>query len=171
MGSAVFPSCWLVGLRHPSTGAYRLLDGVRSWCQNGGFWESSCRWILPRTYLCHQCPLSHSDPQPSPTSSGDPPQDQPPGRSGPGSNEITAFALVSSVHNRKAVTNLDSILKSRDITLPAKIHIIKAMIFPVVKYGCESWIIKKAEHWRIDAFELWCWKRLLRLQRDQTSHS
>ena len=57
---------------------------------------------------------------------------------------------------RKAVTNLDSILKSRDITLPAKVHLVKAMVFPVVMYGCESWTIKKAEHQRIDAFELWC---------------
>ena len=64
---------------------------------------------------------------------------------------------------RKAMTNLDSILKSRDITLPAKVHLIKAMVFPVVMYGCESWTIKKAEHRRIDAFELWCWRRLLRV--------
>ena len=61
------------------------------------------------------------------------------------------------------MTNLDSILKSRDITLPTKVHLIKAMVFPVVMYGCESWTIKKAEHWRIDAFELWCWRRLLRV--------
>ena len=58
-------------------------------------------------------------------------------------------------------TNLDSILKSRDITLPTKVHIVKAMVFPVVMYGCESWIIKQAEHWRTDAFELWCWRRRL----------
>ena len=64
---------------------------------------------------------------------------------------------------RKAVTNLDSILKSRDITLPRKVHIVKAMVFPVVTYGCESWTIKKAEHQRTDAFELWCWRRLLRV--------
>ena len=64
---------------------------------------------------------------------------------------------------RKAVTNLDSILKSRDITLPTKVHLVKAMVFPVVLYGCESWTIKKAEHQRIDAFELWCWRRLLRV--------
>ena len=64
---------------------------------------------------------------------------------------------------RKAVTNLDSILKSRDITLPTKVCLVKAMVFPVVMYGCESWTIKKAEHWRIDAFELWCWRRLLRV--------
>ena len=64
---------------------------------------------------------------------------------------------------RKVVTNLDSILKSRDITLPTKVHLVKAMVFPVVMYGCESWTIKKAEHWRIDAFELWCWRRLLRV--------
>ena len=61
------------------------------------------------------------------------------------------------------MTNLDSILKSRDITLPTKIHLVKAMVFPLVMYGCESWIIKKAECWRIDAFELWCWRRLLRV--------
>ena len=64
---------------------------------------------------------------------------------------------------RKVMTNLGSILKSRDITLPTKVHLIKAMIFPVVMYGCESWTIKKAEHRRIDAFELWCWRRLLRV--------
>ena len=59
------------------------------------------------------------------------------------------------------MTNLDSIFKSRDITLPTKVHLVKAMIFPVVMYGCERWTIKKAEHQRIDAFELWCWRRLL----------
>ena len=64
---------------------------------------------------------------------------------------------------RKVMTNLDSILKSRDITLPTKVHLVKAMVFPVVMYGCESWTIKKAEHRRIDAFELWCWRRLLRV--------
>ena len=63
---------------------------------------------------------------------------------------------------RKAQTNLDGILKSRDIPLPTKVHIAKAMVFPVVMYGCESWTIKKAEHQKIDAFELWCWRRLLR---------
>ena len=61
------------------------------------------------------------------------------------------------------MTNLDSILKSRDITLPTKVHLVKAMVFPVVMYGCESWTIKKADCWRIDAFELWCWRRLLRV--------
>ena len=61
------------------------------------------------------------------------------------------------------MTNLDSILKSRDITLPTKVHLVKAMVFPVVMYGCESWIVKKAEHRKIDAFELWCWIRLLRV--------
>ena len=61
------------------------------------------------------------------------------------------------------MTNLDSILKSRDITLPTKVHLVKAMVFPVVMYGCEIWSIKKAEHWRIDAFELWRWRRLLRV--------
>ena len=61
------------------------------------------------------------------------------------------------------MTNLDSILKSRDITLPTKVHQVKAMVFPVVMYGCETWTIKKADHWRIDAFKLWCWRRLLRI--------
>ena len=64
---------------------------------------------------------------------------------------------------RKAMTNLDSILKNRDVTLPTKVHLVKAMVIPVVMYRCESWTIKKAEHQRIDAFELWCWKRLLRV--------
>ena len=63
----------------------------------------------------------------------------------------------------KAMTNLDSIFKSRDITLPTKVHLVKAMVFPVVMYGCESWTIKKAECWRIYSFELWCWRRLLRV--------
>ena len=64
---------------------------------------------------------------------------------------------------RKVMTNLDNILKNRDITLPTKFHIVKAMVFPVVTYGCESWTVKKAEHQRIDAFRLWCWRRLLRV--------
>ena len=75
------------------------------------------------------------------------------------SHEIKRILLLGG----KAMTNLDSILKSRDITLPTKIHIVKAMIFPVVMYGCKSWTIRKAEHWRIDTFELWCWKRPLRV--------
>ena len=74
---------------------------------------------------------------------------------------------------RKAMTNLDSILKSRHITLPAKVHLVKAMVFPVVMYGCENWTIKKAEHQRIDAFELWCWRRLFRVPwtARRSSHS
>ena len=64
---------------------------------------------------------------------------------------------------RKAMTNLDNILKSRDISLPTKVCLVKAMVYPVVMYGCESWTIKKTEHQRIDAFELWCWRRLLRV--------
>ena len=64
---------------------------------------------------------------------------------------------------RKVMTNLDSILKSRDITLPTKVRLVKAMVFPVVMYGCESWTVKKAEHRRIDTSELWCWRRLLRV--------
>ena len=63
------------------------------------------------------------------------------------------------------MTNLDSILKSRDVTLPTKVHLVKAMVFPVVTYGCESWTMKKAEHQRIDAFELWCWRKVLRVPR------
>ena len=64
---------------------------------------------------------------------------------------------------RKVITNLDNILKSRDIPLPTKVRLVKAMVFPVVMYGCESWTVKKVEHQRIDAFELWCWRRLLRV--------
>ena len=75
------------------------------------------------------------------------------------SHEIKRCLLLG----RKAVTNLDSLLKSRDITLPTKVCLGKAMVFPVVMYGCESWIVKKAEHQRIDIFELWCWRRLLRV--------
>ena len=75
------------------------------------------------------------------------------------SHEIKRHLLLG----RKAMTNLDSILKSRDITLPTKVCIVKATVFPVVMYGCESWTVKKAEHRRIDAFELWCWRRLLRV--------
>ena len=75
------------------------------------------------------------------------------------SHEIKRRLLLGS----KVMTNLDSILKSRDITLPTKAHLVKAMVFPVVMYGCEGWTIKKAEHRRIDAFELWCWRRLLRV--------
>ena len=75
------------------------------------------------------------------------------------SHEIKRCLLLG----RKVMTNLDSILKSRNITLPTKVHLIKAVVFPVVIYGCESWIIKKAEHQRIDAFELWCWRTLLRV--------
>ena len=86
------------------------------------------------------------------------------------SHEIKRRLLLG----RKVMTNLDSIFKSRDITLPKKAHLVKAMVFPVVIYGCESWTIKKAECWRIDAFEVCCWRRLLRvagLQGDQASQS
>ena len=75
------------------------------------------------------------------------------------SHEIERLLLLG----RKIMTNIDSILESRDITLPTKVHLVKAMVFPVVMYGCESWTIKKAECQRIDAFELWCWRRLLRV--------
>ena len=84
------------------------------------------------------------------------------------SHEIKRCLLLG----RKVMTNIDSILKSRDIILPTKICLVKAMVFPVVMYGCESWTVKKAEHRRIDAFELWCWRRLLRvpwLQGDPTN--
>ena len=74
-----------------------------------------------------------------------------------------AMKLKGLLLGRKAITNLDSMLKSRDITLPTKVHLVKAIVFPVVMYGCESWTIKKAEHQWIDAFELWCWRRLLRV--------
>ena len=86
------------------------------------------------------------------------------------SHEIRRWLLLE----RKVMTNLDSVLKSRDITLLTKVHVVKAMIFPVVTYSCESWTIKKAESQRIDAFELWCWRRLLKVpgqQGDQTSQS
>ena len=75
------------------------------------------------------------------------------------SYEIKRYLLLG----RKVMTNVDSILKNRDITLPTKVRLVKAMVFPVVMYGCESWTIKKAERWRIDAFELWCWRRHLRV--------
>ena len=86
-----------------------------------------------------------------------------------GGSKITAYGDYSQeikrclLLGRKAMTNLDSILKSRDITLPTKVHLVKAMVFPVVMYGYKSWTIKKANHQRIDAFELWCWRRLLRV--------
>ena len=86
---------------------------------------------------------------------------------GMGSSKITADGDCSHeikrclFLGRKTMINLDSILKSRDVTLPTKVHLVKAMVFPVVKYGCKSWTIKKAESQRIDAFELWCWRRLL----------
>ena len=86
------------------------------------------------------------------------------------SHEIKRHLLLG----RKVMTNLDSILKSRDITLSTKVHLVKAMVFPVVMYGCESWTVKKAELRRVDAFELWCWRRLLRVpwtQGDPTSLS
>ena len=76
-------------------------------------------------------------------------------------HEIKICLLIG----RKAMTDLDSILKSRDITLPTNVHLVKATVFAVVMYGCESWTLKKAERWRIDAFELWCWRRLLRVHR------
>ena len=84
-----------------------------------------------------------------------------------GGSKITADSDCSHENRRrlllgrKVVSNLDSILKSRDITLPTKVRLVKAMVFPVVMYGCESWTVKKAEYQRIDAFELWCWRRLL----------
>ena len=86
-----------------------------------------------------------------------------------GGSKITADGDCSHeikrclLFGRKAMTNLDSILKSGDITLPTKGYLVKAMVFPIVMYGCVSWTIKKAEHWRVDAFELWCWRRLLRV--------
>ena len=83
------------------------------------------------------------------------------------SHEIKICLLLG----RKVMTNLDSIFKNRNITLPTKVHLVKAMVFPVVMYGCESWIVKKAECRRIDAFELWCWRRLLDCKEIQPVHS
>ena len=86
-----------------------------------------------------------------------------------GGSKITADGDCSHeikrrlLRERKVMTNLDSILKSRDTTLPTKVHLVKAVVFPVVMYGCESWTVKKAEHRKIDAFELWSWRRLLRV--------
>ena len=84
----------------------------------------------------------------------------------PKSRQLVTAAMKFKKHlllGRKAMTNLDSILKSRDITLPIKVCLVKAIVFPVIMYGCESWTVKKAEHRRIDAFELWSWRRLLRV--------
>ena len=78
-------------------------------------------------------------------------------------SKLTAVTAAMKLKDACSMVNLDSILKSRDITLPTKVHLVKAVVFLVVMYGCESWTIKKAEHWRIDAFELWCWRRLLRV--------
>ena len=75
---------------------------------------------------------------------------------------VTAAMKLKDTPWKKVITNLDSILKSRDITLPTKVHLVTGIVFPVVMYGCESWTVKKAEHRGIDAFELWCWRRLLR---------
>ena len=84
------------------------------------------------------------------------------------SHEIQKHLLLG----KKAMTNQDSILKSRDITLPTKAHLVKAMVFPAVTYGCESWTVKKVEHQRIDAFELWCWRKLLRVPwTERSNHS
>ena len=83
----------------------------------------------------------------------------------------SAMKLKDACSSEEVMTNLDSIVKSRDITWLTKVYLVKAMTFPVVMYGCESWTIKKAGHQRIDAFELWCWRRLLRLQGDPTSQS
>ena len=77
--------------------------------------------------------------------------------------QMVTAAMKLRLLGRKVMTNLDSILKGRDTTIPTKVHLVKAMVFPVVMYGCESWTIKKAEPQRIDAFELWCWRRLLRV--------
>ena len=86
-----------------------------------------------------------------------------------GGSKITAYGYCSLeikrrlLLGRKVMTNLDSVLKNRDITLPTKVHLVQAMVFPVAMFGCESWTVKKAECWKIDAFELWCWRRLLRV--------
>ena len=93
-----------------------------------------------------------------------------------GGSKITADGDCSCeikrhlLFRRKATTNLDSVLKGRDISLPSKVHLVEAMVFPVVMYGCESWTIKKAEQWRNDAFKLWCWRRLLRVPQTARSN-
>ena len=86
-----------------------------------------------------------------------------PGTGEPGVIYFYMYIILLCTYGRQAITKLDSILKSRDITFPTKVHLVKAMIFPVVMYGCESWTIKKAECQRIDDFGLWCWRRLLRV--------
>ena len=102
-------------------------------------YEDGCQRSVPLSYLLSvMCPIAAD---------------------GDCSHEIKRRLLLE----RKVMTNLDSILKSRDITLPTKVHLVKAMVFPVVMYRCESWTVKKAEHRKIDAFELWCWRRLLRV--------
>ena len=78
-------------------------------------------------------------------------------------NPMSRTKALCLLLGRKVMTNLDSILKSRNITLPTKVHLVKAVVFPVDMYGCESWTIKNTEYWRIDAFQLWCWRRLLRV--------
>ena len=109
--------------------------------------SSSC--ALRHLCVCFLLSKAFQNPKASPKFTAD----------GDCSHEIKRRLLLG----RKATTNLDSTLKSRDITLPTKVHLVKAMVFPVVMYGCESWTIKKAEHWRNDAFKLWCWRRLLRV--------
>ena len=114
------------------------------------------------TWIHHGCTCDPKHERPLP-----PPSPQHPSGSSPCTSpkhvvSCIGHRLVIFLLRRKAMPNLDSILKSRDITLLTKVHIVKAMVFPVVMYRCEHWTIKKAECWRIDAFELWCWKRLLR---------
>ena len=114
-----------------------------------------CQFLLQCIKVKNESEVAQSCPTPS----------DPMDRSLPGSSVHGIFqaGVLEWGAIASPMTNLDSILKSRDITLPTKVHLVKAMVFPVVKYGRESWTIKKAEHQRIDAFELWCWRRLLRV--------
>ena len=118
------------------------------------------------TWIHHGCTCDPKHERPLP-----PPSPQHPSGSSPCTSpkhvvSCIGHRLVIFLLRRKAMPNLDSILKSRDITLLTKVHIVKAMVFPVVMYRCEHWTIKKAECWRIDAFELWCWRRLLKSPLD-----
>ena len=118
-------------------------------------YSSLCCWTLLFTHPIHNglhllIPDSQSIPLTLATTS-------------PFSTYLDHFKISHLLLGRKVMTNLDSILQSRDTTLPTKVRLVKAMVFPVVIYGCESWTVKKAERWRIDAFELWCWRRLLRV--------
>ena len=124
------------------TEAQPLAEDVCTWQCMPDTWINFCDWICEHMFISLKTQLEGSYVW-----------------DGDWSHEIKRCLLLG----RKVMTNLDSIFKSRDITLPTKVHLVKAMVFPVVMYRCESWTVKKAERRRIDAFELWCWRRLLRV--------